>query len=193
MAEPKTDQDLELLLDYLRRSRGFDFTGYKRASLSRRVDKRMQAVGVDGYAELPRLPRGPPRRVHRLFNTILINVTGFFRDPEAWEYLRRRDPAAAARRQAGRRADPGLERRLRLRRGGVHAGDRAGRGAGRRAVPRAGEDLRHRRRRGGADPGPAGELRGQARSRRSRRSCCERYFERERRPATSSARTCAAR
>ena len=48
MAEPETDQDLEVLLDYLRRSRGFDFTGYKRASLSRRIDKRMQVVGADG-------------------------------------------------------------------------------------------------------------------------------------------------
>ena len=44
----KTDRsrDLETLLDYLRRSRGFDFTGYKRPSLTRRINKRMQAIGV---------------------------------------------------------------------------------------------------------------------------------------------------
>ena len=45
MAELSTDRGLEVLLDYLRRSRGFDFTGYKRASLSRRIEKRMRAVG----------------------------------------------------------------------------------------------------------------------------------------------------
>ena len=44
MAELENEQDLEVLLDYLRRSRGFDFTGYKRTSLTRRIDKRMQVV-----------------------------------------------------------------------------------------------------------------------------------------------------
>ena len=49
MPEQDVDRDLEVLLAYLRRSRGFDFTGYKRTSLSRRIEKRMQAVGADGY------------------------------------------------------------------------------------------------------------------------------------------------
>jgi two-component system, chemotaxis family, CheB/CheR fusion protein len=88
VAEPKTDQDLELLLDYLRRSRGFDFTGYKRASLSRRIDKRMQVVGVDGYLSYLDHLEVDPEEFTQLFNTILINVTGFFRDPPTWEYLR---------------------------------------------------------------------------------------------------------
>jgi hypothetical protein len=43
------NRDLEVPLDYLRRSRGFDFTGYKRTSLRRRVDKRIHDVGADGY------------------------------------------------------------------------------------------------------------------------------------------------
>ena len=79
--------DVEVLLDYLRRSRGFDFTGYKRTSLSRRIDKRMQTVGADSYlGYLDHLEVDPEEFTH-LFNTILINVTGFFRDPPAWEYL----------------------------------------------------------------------------------------------------------
>jgi chemotaxis methyl-accepting protein methylase len=45
VVEQEADRDLEVVLDYLRRSRGFDFTGYKRASLSRRIEKRMRAVG----------------------------------------------------------------------------------------------------------------------------------------------------
>jgi two-component system, chemotaxis family, CheB/CheR fusion protein len=81
------DGDLEVLLDHLRRSRGFDFTGYKRASLSRRIDKRIQAVGADSYlGYLDHLEVDPEEFTH-LFNTILINVTSFFRDPPAWEYL----------------------------------------------------------------------------------------------------------
>jgi two-component system, chemotaxis family, CheB/CheR fusion protein len=87
MAEPTTDQDLEVLLDYLRRNRGFDFTGYKRTSLSRRIDKRMQVVGVDGYLGYLDHLEVDPEEFTQLFNTILINVTGFFRDPPAWDYL----------------------------------------------------------------------------------------------------------
>jgi two-component system CheB/CheR fusion protein len=87
VAEQDTDRDLEVLLDYLRRSRGFDFTGYKRASLSRRIAKRMQAVGADGYLSyLDHLEVDPEEFTH-LFNTILINVTSFFRDPPIWDYL----------------------------------------------------------------------------------------------------------
>jgi two-component system, chemotaxis family, CheB/CheR fusion protein len=87
MAEQDVDRDLEVLLDYLRRSRGFDFTGYKRTTLSRRIEKRMQAVGADGYLNyLDHLEVDPEEFTH-LFNTILINVTGFFRDPPTWDYL----------------------------------------------------------------------------------------------------------
>ena len=43
------DGDLEILLAHLRDSRGFDFTGYKRATLTRRISKRMQMVGVDSF------------------------------------------------------------------------------------------------------------------------------------------------
>ena len=87
MAEPRAEQDLEILLDYLRRSRGFDFTGYKRASLSRRIDKRMQAVGADSYLSYLDHLEVDPEEFTQLFNTILINVTSFFRDPPTWEFL----------------------------------------------------------------------------------------------------------
>jgi two-component system CheB/CheR fusion protein len=79
--------DLEVLLDYLRRSRGFDFTGYKRTSLSRRIEKRMQIVGADSYLGYRDHLEVDPEEFTHLFNTILINVTSFFRDPPAWEYL----------------------------------------------------------------------------------------------------------
>jgi two-component system CheB/CheR fusion protein len=87
MTEPEASGDLEVLLDHLRRNRGFDFTGYKRTSLGRRIEKRMQAVGVDSYlGYLDHLEVDPEEFTH-LFNTILINVTGFFRDPPTWDYV----------------------------------------------------------------------------------------------------------
>jgi two-component system, chemotaxis family, CheB/CheR fusion protein len=87
MAELPADRDLEVLLDYLRRSRGFDFTGYKRTSLSRRIEKRMQEIGADGYLSYLDHLEVDPEEFTQLFNTILLNVTSFFRDPPAWEYL----------------------------------------------------------------------------------------------------------
>jgi two-component system CheB/CheR fusion protein len=87
VAELDLEQDLEVLLDYLRRSRGFDFTGYKRTSLHRRIDKRMQVVGADSYLSYLDHLEVDPEEFTQLFNTILINVTSFFRDPPAWDYL----------------------------------------------------------------------------------------------------------
>jgi two-component system CheB/CheR fusion protein len=81
------DAPLDVLLEHLKRSRGFDFTGYKRATLERRVQKRMDAVGAASYdAYLDHLELHPDEFAC-LFNTILINVTAFFRDPQAWEFL----------------------------------------------------------------------------------------------------------
>src|SRR3954447_10929360 len=82
-----TDPDFEALLLYLKESRGFDFTGYKRTSLMRRVDRRMAEVGVGGYPEYLDHLQVHPDEFTALFNTILINVTGFFRDPDTWEQL----------------------------------------------------------------------------------------------------------
>ena len=69
-----------------------------------------------------------PDEFTALFNTILINVTGFFRDPDAWDYLRDEVCPRLLAAKARRPADPGLERRLRVRRGGLHPRHGAGRG-----------------------------------------------------------------
>jgi two-component system CheB/CheR fusion protein len=87
MNTPEQDPEFEALLTYISRVRGFDFTSYKRPSLTRRVNKRLQAVAVSSYSDyIDRLEVDPEEFVH-LFNTILINVTSFFRDIWAWEYL----------------------------------------------------------------------------------------------------------
>jgi len=44
----------EALLEYLARTRAFDFAGYKPASVMRRVTKRMHEVGIEGFAERAR-------------------------------------------------------------------------------------------------------------------------------------------
>jgi two-component system, chemotaxis family, CheB/CheR fusion protein len=77
----------EQLLQFLYHSHGFDFTGYKRTSLTRRVHKRVEELGLDGFESYLDYLQVHPEEFDVLFNTILINVTAFFRDPEAWEFL----------------------------------------------------------------------------------------------------------
>ena len=86
MQEP-VDGELEALLEYIHERRNFDFRGYKRASLGRRIQKRMQAIGVEGYKSYQEVLEANPGEFAELFNTILINVTGLMRDREAWDGL----------------------------------------------------------------------------------------------------------
>lgn len=85
-AEP-TEPDLEPVVEKISTEHGFDLRGYKRTTLYRRIRKRMSDVrcaAVDDY--LVRLETDP-QEYPQLVNTVLINVTEFFRDPPAWEYL----------------------------------------------------------------------------------------------------------
>ncbi|OBB65733.1 MULTISPECIES: CheR family methyltransferase [unclassified Mycobacterium] len=82
-----TDEAFEALLRYMRDSRGFDFTGYKRASLMRRVRHRMDQAGYTSFEEYLDFLQASSDEFAALFNTILINVTAFFRDADAWEYI----------------------------------------------------------------------------------------------------------
>jgi two-component system CheB/CheR fusion protein len=87
MNEEKRNPAFEDLLVFLRDNRGFDFTGYKRPSLMRRVRRRMEAVEIETFAKYHDYLEVHPDEFAYLFNTILINVTSFLRDPEAWDYL----------------------------------------------------------------------------------------------------------
>ena len=92
MTQPDTGQEvdrgLEDLLVFIRDARGFDFTGYKRSSLARRIRKRMQEAGVADYVDYRDQLESSAEEFGHLFNTILINVTAFFRDAETWTFLR---------------------------------------------------------------------------------------------------------
>jgi two-component system, chemotaxis family, CheB/CheR fusion protein len=82
-----TDEAFEALLRYMRDSRGFDFTGYKRTSLMRRVRHRMDQAGYQTFEEYLDVLQASSDEFASLFNAILINVTSFFRDAEAWEFI----------------------------------------------------------------------------------------------------------
>src|SRR5688500_12066737 len=80
--------EFESLLDYLKRTRSFDFKAYKKATLNRRIRRRMSVVGVDTFGDYQLYLESEPEEFVQLFNTVLINVTSFFRDTAPWEFLR---------------------------------------------------------------------------------------------------------
>jgi two-component system, chemotaxis family, CheB/CheR fusion protein len=86
--ENDQERDFDELLMMMKESRGFDFTGYKRSTLERRVNRRIAVVGLSSFAEYRDYLELEPEEFSQLFDSMLINVTGFFRDPLAWQALR---------------------------------------------------------------------------------------------------------
>jgi two-component system, chemotaxis family, CheB/CheR fusion protein len=79
---------LREVLALLRTRLGRDFTGYRTATLTRRVQRRMALAGLDHVGDYVALLREKADELGALGNDLTINVTGFFRDEAAWESLR---------------------------------------------------------------------------------------------------------
>jgi two-component system CheB/CheR fusion protein len=88
MAAMEAEVDFDELLLMLKETRGFDFTGYKRSTLQRRIRRRMAMVDVASFSEYRDYLELQPDEFGMLFDSMLINVTSFFRDPLAWQSLR---------------------------------------------------------------------------------------------------------
>jgi two-component system, chemotaxis family, CheB/CheR fusion protein len=80
---------IDELLTYLYEARGFDFGGYKRAGLARRLGKRLRVLKLATFHDYVDYLQVHPDEFANLFNSILINATSFYRDPGAWEYVQR--------------------------------------------------------------------------------------------------------
>jgi two-component system CheB/CheR fusion protein len=78
----------ENLIRYIQESRAIDFRGYKRTSLRRRITLRMEQLQIERFSDYHSFLEAHPQEFVDLPNTVLINVTSFFRDAEAWEALR---------------------------------------------------------------------------------------------------------
>jgi two-component system, chemotaxis family, CheB/CheR fusion protein len=76
----------DLVLEVLR-ARGYDFGGYKRNTLHRRIHRRLGLRNTGTLAEYVDDLRTDPNEVIALARDLMISVTGFFRDPEAWKAL----------------------------------------------------------------------------------------------------------
>ena len=79
--------ELEELLQTVAEERGLDLRGYKRTTLTRRIARRMDLLKLKDYGQYLKHVRDNAREINDLLNCILINVTRFFRDPNAWRLL----------------------------------------------------------------------------------------------------------
>ena len=71
----------------LRARLGHDFSQYKENTLVRRIQRRMQVLQIDNVPEYIERLRNEPNQLDLLFRDLLIGVTQFFRDPEAFAAL----------------------------------------------------------------------------------------------------------
>ncbi len=95
----REQQHVREILAVLRTRTRQDFNGYKKPTVLRRIQRRMGLSRLTEIGEYAKLLRQSPSEVTALADDLLIHVTGFFRDPEAWETLRERviAPLIAAR------------------------------------------------------------------------------------------------
>src|SRR5918997_1556691 len=82
------DGDLTAFLERVRERTGLDFSAYKRATIVRRLQRRMAAAGAATLPDYRRYLERHPEEMQRLVASFLIKVTEFFRDPELFTYLR---------------------------------------------------------------------------------------------------------
>jgi two-component system CheB/CheR fusion protein len=81
-------QHFNEILALLRAGTGRDYSGYKRPTLLRRIQRRMGLAQLTSFSDYVALLRSKPEEVAGLNTDLTINVTGFFRDAPAWEALR---------------------------------------------------------------------------------------------------------
>ncbi len=100
VAVPRDEDDLEAtlreVLVYLRTQTGRDFTSYKRATVLRRLGRRMSVNGIEDLPGYLAFLRTNPGESGALLQDLLISVSNFFRDRDAFDALATHIPALFA-------------------------------------------------------------------------------------------------
>jgi two-component system CheB/CheR fusion protein len=84
---PSAGDILQKVFILLRAQTGHDFSQYKQSTIHRRIERRMAVAQIDRLEDYVRYLRESPQEVEMLFRELLIGVTNFFRDPQAFESL----------------------------------------------------------------------------------------------------------
>jgi two-component system CheB/CheR fusion protein len=86
-AHEMAEGPLQEIFALLRRRTGHDFSEYKSNTIHRRIARRMNVHQIEGHQQYVRYLKESPEEADVLFKELLINVTNFFRDPQAWDVL----------------------------------------------------------------------------------------------------------
>ena len=86
---PAAENAFSKVVQLLRSRTGHDFSLYKKSTVGRRVERRMAAHGIEGVPVYARYLQDHPEEVQLLFKELLINVTSFFRDAEAFAAMKK--------------------------------------------------------------------------------------------------------
>ncbi len=86
----RVENHVREILAILRTRTKHDFHGYKKPTIVRRIQRRMGLTRLTDMGDYAKLLRQSPSEVTSLADDLLIHVTGFFRDPPAWDALRKR-------------------------------------------------------------------------------------------------------
>lgn len=87
LAEDENSDAVQRLLHMVKHRLGVDFTGYKKTTILRRIKRRMAACRTGTLEEYLSHVNDAPQELEALRNDILISVTSFFRDDEAYDAL----------------------------------------------------------------------------------------------------------
>lgn len=87
VVDESLDSSLPKIIAVLRRRTGHDFSRYKSTTIRRRIERRMHVHQIDKMQRYLRYLGDQPDEIDKLFAELLIGVTTFFRDPEAFEVL----------------------------------------------------------------------------------------------------------
>ena len=85
--DPKVESALKKIFILLRAQTGHDFSQYKPSTIYRRIERRMVVHQIDAVDSYVKYLQQTPTEVEALFRDLLIGVTHFFRDPEAFQAL----------------------------------------------------------------------------------------------------------
>lgn len=79
---------IQLIFSLLSREHGVDFEHYKPATVSRRIDRRLQMSRYRDLGDYAEIVKSDSNELNQLYHDLLIGVTQFFRDPEAFSILK---------------------------------------------------------------------------------------------------------
>ena len=84
---PRTENALKKIFILLRSQTSHDFSNYKPSTIHRRIERRMAVHQIDSIESYVKFMQQTPAEVEALFRDLLIGVTNFFRDTEAFQAL----------------------------------------------------------------------------------------------------------